>query len=265
MERICQTLTVTTNHAITTICLNRPDKKNAMNFVMMRELLAVAHALKARQDIQAVIITGADKDFCAGLDLADLNHKKNLSFALWELAKPSRSLFQAVCLVWRDLPMPVIAVIEGVCLGAGLQLALGADIRIATPQARLAILEAKWGLVADMGLSVLAQGIAPDVIKELAMSARMIDGKQARHLGLVSHVNETPMAHAQALAEEFATRSPDACLAVKRLINNMYPTSAWRLYQEKYWQIKLLLGQNRKIAIKKVKDHAQNFVKRQFR
>lgn len=259
-----QTLNIHTQNTLTFITLNRPDKKNAMNFVMMRELLAVATLLAKDKRTQAVIIKGADGNFCSGLDLADLNNPKNLGFALWELAKPSLSIFQKVCLAWRNLPMPVIAVIEGACVGAGLQLALGADIRISQADATLSILEAKWGLVADMGLTQSALGLPSDTLKELAMTARLIDGQSAKDFGLVSHLSDIPLNHALALADEIINRSPDAVLAAKRLINGMYQQSACRLYQEKYWQIKLILGNNRKIALKKAKDESLQFIKRQF-
>lgn len=259
-----QTLTVHTQDTLTFITLNRPDKKNAMNFVMMRELLAITHKLKTNRHTQAVIITGAKGNFCSGLDLADLNNPKNLGFALWELAKPSLSVFQKVCLAWKDLPMPVIAVIEGACVGAGLQLALGADIRISHADATFSILEAKWGLVADMGLTQSALGLPSDTLKELAMSARLIDGQAAKEFGLVSHLSDTPLEYALTLANEITNRSPDAVLAAKRLINGMYQQSSYKLYQEKLWQIKLLLGNNRKIALKKAKDESLQFIKRQF-
>lgn len=264
MNKICQTLTVHTDNAIATITLSRPKHKNAMNFVMMRELLTVAHELQNKRHIHAVIITGAEGNFCAGLDLAELNNPKNLGFALWQLAKPSLSLFQQVCLVWRDLPMPVIAVIEGACVGAGLQLALGVDIRIACADSKLGLLEAKWGLVADMGLAQSALGFAPDVIKELAMTARMIDGQTAKDLGLISHLSATPYTDALTLSGEITNRSPDAVLAAKRLVNNMYQQSFCKLYQEKYWQLKLILGNNRKLALKQAKDSSIRFIKRQF-
>lgn len=96
---------------------------------------------------------GADGNFSSGLDLVDLNDPKNLGLALYELAKPTPSKFQKVCLIWQSLPVPVIAVVQGVCVGGGLQLALGADIRIAAMDACLSVLETKWGLVADMGIT----------------------------------------------------------------------------------------------------------------
>ena len=125
------------------------------------------------------------------------------------LIKPKQSLFQRVCLVWRDLPVPVIAVLEGHCIGAGMQLALACDVRISHPDCKLSIMEAKWGLVPDMGLTQSALGVVrEDVLKEMAMTARIVDATEGKELGLVSHCTETPLEHAQKLAEELVERSP---------------------------------------------------------
>lgn len=257
------TITTTQQHNIVIIKLNRADKKNAMNFEMMRDLIHAAHAINADKSIRGVIITGGD-NFCSGLDLAVFNSPKHMAQATFELIKPTPSLFQEVCLVWQQLAVPVIAVIDGVCLGAGLQLAMGADLRISTPTAQLAILESKWGLVFDMGLSHTAKHLATDRLKELAMSAQLIDAKTAHEFGLISHLDDDPLSKAIALLDAFSQRSPDAVLASKRLINGMHTTSRRQLYQEKWWQLKLILGYNRKLAIKKSKDAGVQFIKRQF-
>ena len=260
------TLQVSISEDILTITLNRPHKKNAMSFEMMHELLAVAARITKDKTLRAVIINGAGETFCAGIDLSDLNQPKNQAYALWELIKPCQSLFQRVCLVWRDVPMPVIAVLEGHCIGAGLQLALACDVRISSPECQFSIMEAKWGLVPDMGVTQSALGVVrADVLKELAMSARIIEATEAKSLGLISHCSDLPLEHAQTLAAEFAMRSPDAVLASKRVINAIYQQSAVTLYQEKLWQIKLMLGRNRKLALKKVKQASTEFGKRQFR
>lgn len=260
------TLQVSITKEILTITLNRPHKKNAMSFEMMQELIAVATRISKDKTLRAVIIHGAEATFCAGIDLKDLNQPKNQAYALWELIKPSQSLFQRVCLVWREVPMPVIAVLEGHCIGAGLQLALACDVRISSPECQFSIMEAKWGLVPDMGLTQSALGVVrADVLKELAMSARVIDATAAKNLGLISHCHDTPLEHARILAAEFSERSPDAVLASKRVINAMYQQSTVTLYQEKLWQIKLMLGRNRKRALKKAKQASTAFAKRQFR
>lgn len=261
-----ETLQVSITDHILTVTLNRPHKKNAMSFQMINELIVLAGRIGKDRTIRAVILKGAKETFCAGIDLSDLNHPKNQAFAVWELVKPWQSAFQRVCLVWRELPIPVIAVLEGHCIGAGLQLALACDVRISHSDCKLSIMEAKWGLVPDMGLTQSAFGVVrEDVLKELAMSARMIDATEGKALGLVSHCSVTPLEHAQKLAAEFAERSPDAVLASKRIINAMYQQSKTTLYKEKVWQLKMMLGRNRKLALRKAKQASTAFAKRQFR
>ena len=116
-----------------------------------------------------------------------------------------------------------------------------------------------------MGLTQSAMGVLrADIVKELAMTARIFDGQQAFDYGVVSHLSDTPMEVAKNLVAELSNRSPDAILASKRITNAMYHTPATTLYQEKLWQIKLLLGQNRKLAVKKAKDETVKFIGRQF-
>lgn len=261
-----QALQVSLTDDILTVTLNRPQKKNALSFQLVNELVTVAERIANDKSIRAVILNGAAGTFCAGIDLGDLNNPKNQAYAFWELIKPWQSLFQRVCLVWRDVPVPVIAVLEGHCIGAGLQLALACDVRISHPDCQLSIMEAKWGLVPDMGLTQSAFGVVrEDVLKEMAMSARIVDANEGQKLGLVSHCSETPMEQAQELAKEFAQRSPDAVLASKRVINAMHQQPATTLYKEKIWQLKMMLGRNRKLALRKVKQASTTFAKRQFR
>ena len=255
---------VATNNGITTITLNRPEKKNALNFAMMDELISAAKTIKKDRSIRAVVLTGAGADFCSGLDLSELNSTAKQLSALYQLAKPTPSKFQQVCLIWQSLPVPVIAQIDGVCIGGGLQLALGADIRIATRDARFAILESKWGLVADMGITQTARLLPSDRIFELAATARMIDADTALADGLISHVADDVAVYTQALIDEICHRSPDAVLAAKRITHARTPMNYCALYHEKLWQLRLILGKNRKLAIKKAKDSSVAFVRRQF-
>ena len=115
-------LDVSVTDNILTVTLNRPQKKNALSFGLVNELVKIAARITEDKTLRAVILNGAEGTFCAGIDLGDLNNPKNQIYAFWELIKPWQSLFQRVCLVWRDLPIPVIAVLEGHCIGAGLQL-----------------------------------------------------------------------------------------------------------------------------------------------
>ncbi|ELA09311.1 enoyl-CoA hydratase [Moraxella macacae 0408225] len=244
--------------------LQRAEKHNALSFAMMDQLIWLAKQIQTWREVRAVILKGEGESFCSGIDLADLNHPKNLSKVAWQLVKPTLSTYQQVCLVWRELSVPVIAVLHGHCIGAGLQLVLACDIRFATPNCQFAIMESKWGLVPDMGLTQSAIGLAPDVLKTLAISARTFDAKTALQYNFVSTITETPMESAEHLVAEIAQRSPDAVLASKRIINRMYRQSSTTLYHEKLWQIKLLLGKNQKLALKKAKDPTVQFLPRQF-
>ena len=251
---------------IATVTLNRPEKRNAMTFALLKELVKTAQQLKKNKAVRCIIITGSNQVFSAGIDLNDLNNPKNTAYAFWELAKPGQSLFQKAFLVWQDLPVPVISAIEGFCFGAGMQLALASDIRIAHPETKMSIMESRWGLVPDMGLTRSLKGlISLDLAKELTLTARIFTAQYAKEIGLVTHVDEQPLQRAQALAEELIQRSPDALLAAKRVLDAMEhrPNKALRL--EKLWQLRLLIGKNSALARKKDKQPETSFLPRQYR
>ncbi len=254
------------NNGIATVTLNRPDKRNAMSFALLRELVKIANQIKKDKSIRCVILTGEAQVFSAGIDLADLNNPKNRAFAAWELIRPGQSLFQKAFLIWQELPVPVIAAIEGYCFGAGMQLALAADIRIAHPTTQMSIMESRWGLVPDMGLTRSIKGlIALDLAKELTLTARIFDATYANHIGLMTHVDEQPLVKAQALAEEMLQRSPDALMASKFVLDAMEHRPNKSLRMEKIWQLKLLLGKNSQLARKKDKNPNVQFLPRQYK
>jgi len=124
--------------------------------------------------------------------------------------------------LWHELPVPVIAAVHGACLGGGLQIAMGADIRFITPDARMSIMEIRWGLVPDMaGPQILRHHLRLDVIKELTYTGRIVSGSEAVELGLATHLSEDPHAAAMALATEIASKSPSAVRSGKRLLNDV--------------------------------------------
>lgn len=254
------------NNGIATVTLNRPNKRNAMSFALLNELVKTAQKIKKDRSIRCVILTGEAQVFSAGIDLADLNNPKNRAYAAWELIKPGQSLFQKAFLIWQELPVPVIAAVEGFCFGAGMQLALAADIRIAHPTTKMSIMESRWGLVPDMGLSRSLKGlIGLDLAKELTLTARIFEGEYAKHIGLVTHLSEQPLQHAQSLAEELIQRSPDALAASKYVLDAMEHAPSKSLRLEKIWQLKLLLGKNSILARKKDKNPDVEFLPRQFK
>ena len=218
-------VTVAIADGIAEVTLNRPDKLNALDPAMFEALIAAGEGLIRASGLRAVVLQGAGRAFCAGLDmgvlaimasggrdgfLADLGRR---SYGLSNMA-------QRAVLVWRDIPVPVIAAIRGAAFGGGFQIALGADIRYAAPDARLSILEIKWGLVPDMGGIALMRELArSDVIRELAFTGREFGGADAVTYGFATAIHPDPLAAARATAREIASRSPDAVRALKRLLN----------------------------------------------
>jgi enoyl-CoA hydratase/carnithine racemase len=133
--------------------------------------------------------------------------------------RPS-NLAQEAAQVWQDLPQPVVAAIHGAAFGGGLQIALGADIRFAAPDATLSVMEIRWGLLPDMtGPQALVRLCGLDVAKELVLTGRRVSGEEALGLGLVTHVVDDPLAAATALAAEVAGRNPEAVQGAKALLN----------------------------------------------
>lgn len=250
---------------IALVALNRPDKRNALSFEMLRELIACARALARDRNVRVAILHGDGECFSAGIDLNDLNDPRNRLLALWSLLKPGMNLFQRACLIWKDLPIPVIAVIHGHCYGAGMQLVLGADVRIARADAKLSIMEGRWGLVPDMGLSRSLRGLVrADVAKELVMTARIVEGDEAARIGLVTRLADDPLDAALQLAQELAERSPDAVLAAKRVLDAMHHSVGSGLRAEKRWQLRLIRGRNLGIARRRAKSPELPFQPRQY-
>ncbi|WP_338550579.1 crotonase/enoyl-CoA hydratase family protein [Roseovarius phycicola] len=206
---------------IARVTLTRPDKRNALDIKMAEAIVNAGQELSARDDIRAVVLAGEGQAFCAGLDV--------MSFAQFAAQDPEAfvmprthgcgNLFQEVAMVWRKLPVPVIAALHGVCYGAGFQLALGADIRIADQEVKLAIMEMKWGLIPDMGGMVLLPRLTrSDVIRQMTYTATPIEAQKALDWGLVTEIAMDAQARAMELATEIAGKSPSAIRAAKRLI-----------------------------------------------
>ncbi|MGY6587451.1 MAG: crotonase/enoyl-CoA hydratase family protein [Wenzhouxiangella sp.] len=232
--------------------LNRPDKYNGMDLAMMDGLLAAARSLKKADDIRAVILYGEGPAFCAGLDFPAVTRhpfRVLLGFLPWWRKD---NLFQRVCLAWRDLPMPVIAVTHGHCIGAGLQLALACDFRFSAPDCEFSIMEIRWGLLPDMGGSVTLRGLVnDDVAMELAMSGRRVPAEEALALGLLTRIENEPLAAARDLAERLSEQSPSAISAIKRLFTKTARGSERRaLRAERRLQLGLLLGANQREAMR---------------
>lgn len=207
--------------------LNRPAKKNAVTLELLAQLVAACEALADEPGLRAVVLTGEGGDFSAGMDTSVLmglaGQLDALKAEMLSLDPGQPNRFQAPAKALADLPVPVIAAIEGVCFGAGMQLALACDFRIAAPDARLSIMEGKWGLIPDMGISLsLPRLMAADRAKALIMTARVMSGQEALAEGLVTRVEDDPQAAAMRFAEELAARSPDAVRASKALVDGLW-------------------------------------------
>ncbi|WP_372656658.1 crotonase/enoyl-CoA hydratase family protein [Hydrogenophaga sp.] len=204
------------------VTLVRTDKSNALDGAMFDALIAAGERLRNERGVRAVVLAGEGKGFCAGIDMQVLADMKDGSIAgTRDLVARTHGLsnrFQYAAWIWRELPMPVIAAVHGFALGGGLELALGADMRYATPDARLSIMEVNWGLVPDMGGTVRFYDLMrDDVVRELAFTGRVFPAAEALSYGLVTRVDADPHALAWATAREIAERSPDAVRALKRL------------------------------------------------
>ncbi|MEO6497076.1 MAG: crotonase/enoyl-CoA hydratase family protein [Solirubrobacteraceae bacterium] len=214
---------------VATVTLARPDKHNALDRAMFEAIAAAAAEIASTPGVRAVVLHGEGPSFCSGLDVGSFlaDGPNGFDILLDREGPRNANLAQRVATDWLDLPMPVIAAIHGNCFGGGLQIALGADVRIAAPDARLSIMEARWGLVPDMGITQTLTRLVPiDVAKELTFTARRLSGEEAATLGLVTRMADDPLAAAQELAAEIATKSPDAVRAAKKLYEDAWPAPA---------------------------------------
>ena len=240
--------------AVAHVRLNRPEKHNGMDFAMLDAVVATAESLRKDRELRAVIISGEGPSFCAGLDVkAVMGQPRKAMAGYAQLWLPYANKFQRWSLAWRELGLPVIAAIHGNCFGAGIQLALGADIRVSTPDAKISIMESKWGLIPDMGGAVLLRELVPiDVAKELTFSGRIISGTDAHRLGLVTHIADDPLAKAEELAAEFAVRSPDAVAAGKFLLQEAWDEDqSGASAAERRWQRAVIGRANQRISIER--------------
>jgi enoyl-CoA hydratase/carnithine racemase len=209
---------------VATVMLARPDKHNALDIAMFDGIIGAAERLRSEPGVRAVVLHGQGPSFCSGLDLISI---ASTGQGVDGLTKPLQgevpNWYQRAAYDWIRVPVPVVAAIHGNCLGGGLQIALAADIRIATPDAKLSVMEIKWGLIPDMSITrTLPRLVGIDVAKELAYTGRVFSGAEALELGVVTHVAEDSLAAAQELAAEMAQRSPDAVRGVKRLFDESW-------------------------------------------
>jgi enoyl-CoA hydratase/carnithine racemase len=210
------------------VTLARPAKHNALDVAMFEAITAACERLADEAGVRAVVLHGDGPSFCSGLDIGSLmSADEGLEGLVERLRADPPNWFQHAAYGWVTLPMPVIAAVHGACFGGGLQIALGADIRIAAPDTRLSVMEMKWGLIPDMSITrTLPRLVRIDVAKELTYTGRVLSASEAAQLGLVTWVTGDPLGAARALAAEIAARSPDAVRAAKRLFEESWTAPA---------------------------------------
>lgn len=246
-----QRVRVTIDEAgVAEVALTRADKMNALDAAMFDAIATAITQLKNEPRVRVVVLHGEGRAFCAGLDMGRFakiaggadGGVRDLRARTHGIANSA----QYLGLGWRELPVPVIAAVQGVAFGGGLQLALGADIRLIAPDARMSVLEIKWGLVPDMAGVALMRGLVrDDVARELTYTGRELVGEEAVRLGLATRVAADPLAEARAMARAIASRSPSAIRAGKRLMNQASETldaSAARLLQAESDEQVALMG-----------------------
>ena len=227
---------ISISHGIADVKMIRADKRNALDGAMFSALAEAGDRLKSEPGVRVVVLSGEGSSFCAGLDFSSFTAmagggggngggggESNGDGNPGSMA-PGRitHLGQQVCWVWQEVPVPVIAAVHGHALGGGIQIALGADIRIVHPDTQLSVREVHWGLVPDMtGTLMLSQLVRADIAKELVFTARVFDGREAHAIGLATRLSDTPYDDAMAMAREIAGRSPDAVRGAKQLINGL--------------------------------------------
>jgi enoyl-CoA hydratase/carnithine racemase len=244
---------------IAEVTLNRPNKRNALDLLMFKELTAIGEQLLETPEARVVILRGEGSAFCAGLDfMSMMSLKDGVDQLLFRDGQSPANCAQRVAWIWHELPMPVIAVLHGAVFGGGLQIALGADMRFSTADAQLSVMETKWGLCPDMTLSqTLPKLVGLDVAKWLTYTGDIVDGTRAHQLGLVTQLSDDPLQMAREVAQQIADRSPHAIRACKTLLNEGPASSVEEAFElEEKLQRQLIGSANQLEAVQ------ANFMKR---
>jgi len=220
------------------VSLCRPGKYNALDRETFEQLTAAGETLKGNDQIRAVVLRGEGDNFCSGLDVSSLGDAftSNADFAKAALSPGEgqvANFYQKPAYVWKELQVPVIAALQGVVFGGGCQIALGADIRIASADVRMSVMEIKWGLIPDMSITqTLPRLVAMDVAMDLVLTGRIVEAAEAKALGLITRIADDPLAAAREAAQQIAAKSPDATRRGKQLLEQawlMNPADGLRL------------------------------------
>ncbi len=238
---------------VAVVTLSRPDKHNALDLAMFEAIVEAAATVAEEPGVRAVVLHGDGPSFCSGLDVVSIASSSGdgLSGLTSPIEGEVPNSFQRAAYDWLTVRVPVIAALHGACFGGGLQIALACDIRFATPDARLSVMEIKWGLIPDMSITrTLPRLVGIDVAKELTYTGRVFDGAEALRLGVVTHLADDPLAAARSLASEIASKSPDAVQRAKRLYDEAWTgPAAETLALEASMQLELIGSPNQLAAV----------------
>ncbi|MDA9504781.1 enoyl-CoA hydratase [Bradyrhizobium sp. CCBAU 11386] len=253
-------VSISISEGVADVRLVRADKMNALDQAMFEALVAATDRLTKDKSVRVVVLSGEGRAFCAGLDMgrfAAMKEKGGNGIPggenrdLTKRTHGQANFPQAAVWGWRQLPVPVIAAVHGVAFGGGFQLSLGADMRFLSPDARMSVMEIKWGLVPDMaGTPILASLVRDDILRDLTYTGRIFSAQEAMTYGLATRICDDPRAAALEVAREIAGKSPDAIRAAKRLLNNLSVDPGPALLAESVEQQKLIGSANQTEAVR---------------
>lgn len=227
-------VTLSVAEGIADVRLNRPDKHNSLTLDMFSAINDATTRVARDPAIRVIVLSGNGPSFCAGLDVSLMRelakghaHAAAAMDQLFAHDDRQENRAQRTAYAWKTMPVPVIAALQGVAYGGGCQIALGADVRIAGPDVRMSLMEIRYGLVPDMGMTqTLRDLVRMDVAMELVLTGRIVEAEEARSLGLVTRIAPAPLDAAFALARSIAGCSPHAVRAAKRLLNESWRADA---------------------------------------
>ena len=253
-------VSISISEGVADVRLVRADKMNALDQAMFEALVAATDRLSKDKSVRVVVLSGEGRAFCAGLDMgrfAAMKEKGGNGIPggenrdLTARTHGQANFPQQAVWGWRQLPVPVIAAVHGVAFGGGFQLSLGADMRFLSPDARMSVMEIKWGLVPDMaGTPILAGLVRDDILRELTYTGRIFSAQEAQSYGLATRICDDPRAAAFEVAREIAGKSPDAIRAANRMLNNLSVDPGPALLAESVEQQKLIGSPNQTEAVR---------------
>jgi len=212
-----ETIILERKDGVATLTLNRPEKLNAINRKMTKELNSAVVEMAKDRDVRALVVTGAGRGFCSGADVSDIAQAAvPIENRYWT------QMLHKVILALTDLEKPVIAKVNGVAVGVGCSLVLCADIIIASENAKFSLIFSRIGLIPDGGsLFHLPRLVGPAKAKELIFTAKMLDAKEAERIGLINKAVPADELDKEVnmLAKQLA-EGPTAALGIaKKIIN----------------------------------------------